>query len=101
MIVIVAGTVSVEPANRGAAQAAIRAMVAATRREPGCVSYDFSADFDDPARFHVREVWADEAALDAHFATPHVADFMRAARAFGVKSMDIQRYYVERVAPLR
>ena len=37
MIVIVAGTVNVEPANRDAAQAAIRAIVAATRREPGCI----------------------------------------------------------------
>lgn len=100
-MIVVAGHVRIDPANRAAALAAIRAVVAGTRQEAGNISYTFSADFDDESKFHVLEVWESEAALDAHFGTPHVAEFTKAARQFGVKEMQIQRYYVERVGPLR
>jgi 2-succinyl-5-enolpyruvyl-6-hydroxy-3-cyclohexene-1-carboxylate synthase len=40
------------------------------------------------------------AALDAHFGTPHVVEFAKAARQFGVKEMHIQHHYVERDGPL-
>lgn len=100
-MIVVAGHVRVDPANRAAALAAIRAVVAGTRQEPGNVTYTFAADFDDESTFHVFEVWESAEALEAHFGTPHVAEFARAARAFGVREMQIQRYYVERTGPLR
>jgi quinol monooxygenase YgiN len=100
-MIVVAGYVRVDPANRAAALAAIRAVVAGTRQEAGNISYTFSADLDDDSRFHVFEVWESEPALEAHFAKPHVAEFARAAARFGIRDMQIRRYYVERVAPLR
>jgi quinol monooxygenase YgiN len=43
-----------------------------SRREPGCLSYDLFEDKAVPGRFMTMEVWSDEAALDAHFKTPHI-----------------------------
>jgi hypothetical protein len=48
----------------------------------------------------VFEVWQSVTALEEHFRTPHAAEFQKAAAAFGVKEMQIRRYYVERVGPL-
>ena len=39
--------------------------------EPGCLRYDVLQDLADPNRFHVYEVFVDEAALAAHRSAPH------------------------------
>ena len=40
-------------------------------------------------------------ALDAHFASPHMAAFQAAVGGLGVKRMALQRYEVSSVGPLR
>lgn len=40
--------------------------VAATRAEPGCLSFEVWRSMADPVRFAVREVFRDRASLDAH-----------------------------------
>jgi len=52
-------------------------MIVASRREAGCVSYAYSVDLLDASRLRVIEIWASEAALREHFATPHMAEFRR------------------------
>lgn len=44
-----------------------------TRAEPGNVRYDLYQSLDRPDRFMRLEVWRDEAALERHKATPHLA----------------------------
>ena len=39
--------------------------------EPGCLVYHLLQDNEDPNRFHLYEVFADEAALEAHRQAPH------------------------------
>ncbi len=46
---------------------------APTRREAGCIQYDLHVDNGDPGSFAFYERWSDEAALDAHLKTPHIA----------------------------
>ena len=41
------------------------------RDEPGCFRFDILANADDPNLFHLYEVYADAAALDAHREAPH------------------------------
>jgi quinol monooxygenase YgiN len=72
-----------------------------TRREAGCISYTFSGDFADRGRFRVFEEWESQAALDAHFASPHMAAFQAAVGGLGVKRVAIQRYEVSSVGPVR
>ncbi|MDE1149049.1 MAG: putative quinol monooxygenase [Azospirillaceae bacterium] len=42
-----------------------------SRAEPGCRRFDFAAAKDEPGVYFLWEVFADQAALDAHYATPH------------------------------
>lgn len=52
-------------------------MYAPSRAEAGCSSYACFAQADRPDAFLFFEEWRDQAALDAHFATPHFAGFMQ------------------------
>jgi len=100
-MVVVAGSIGIDPAKREAAIAAAKEVMAATRQEPGCRSYAFSLDLDDPGRFHLFEHWESQAALDAHFKTPHMARFNAAVAGLGMREAAIQRYEVSKVGPLR
>jgi quinol monooxygenase YgiN len=75
-------------------RAAAAAMVADTRAEPGCLAYAFAEDIVDPGLVHIAERWADEAALGAHFATPHMARFNAALSKARVLSMKVTSYAV-------
>jgi quinol monooxygenase YgiN len=100
-VLIVAGEIEIDPAQREPAVAAAREMMEATRREPGCLGYTFSADLVDPGRFRIFEEWESQAALDAHFAAPHMAAFQAKVAGLGVRGMRIQKYEIARVGPLR
>ena len=49
---------------------------------------------------HVFEEWESQAALDAHFETPHMVKFQQAMGGFGIRGMNVKRYEVASVAPL-
>ena len=53
-------------------------MIEATRGEDGRLEYAFAQDLADPDLFRIVERWRDEAALAAHFQTPHMAAFQKA-----------------------
>ncbi len=93
-MLVVAGTIVVDPAKRDTASAAFDIMREATLKEPGCISYQSYFDRADPGTIFIFEEWEDDAALTAHFTAPHMADFGKAMGDFGVKSTDIQRYDV-------
>jgi quinol monooxygenase YgiN len=48
-------------------------LVAASRAESGCLSYELFRAADDPASFRTAEIWRDAAALETHMASAHVA----------------------------
>ena len=62
-----------KPEEADAVRAALSTLVAATRQERGCVSYALSESGAVPGTFVTDEQWTDQAALDAHMKTPHVA----------------------------
>lgn len=47
--------------------------------EPGCLHFDVTQDLADDHHFVFYELYEDEAAVDAHRATPHFAAWRRAA----------------------
>ena len=53
---------------------ALKALLAPTRAEKGCVSYDAHRSNDNPELFMMYETWESQAHLDAHFQTPHMVD---------------------------
>jgi quinol monooxygenase YgiN len=99
-MLIVSGRVPVRPERRAEAVAAALKMAAATQAEAGCRSYSFYSDLADPNTFFIYEEWEDEAALTAHFQTPHMAEFNAVIPAFVAGPPSINRYDVSTVAKL-
>ena len=91
-MIIVNGHLTIDPAQRDAAEAAIADAVAATRAEPGNIDYRFSADLADPGRINMVEIWEDQAAIDAHMGTDHLAAFMTAIGPCVAGSVSITSY---------
>jgi len=54
---------------------AAKTIVAASRAEPGCISYTLYRNPHEPTAFFFFEEWKDQAAIDFHFATPHFKAF--------------------------
>jgi len=98
-MVVIKGEVRLKAESRDAAVGALPALLAATRAEPGCGAYLFLPDLDDPNLVHVFEEWADEAALEAHMGSAHIAEFM-AATAGAVEGATFTRYDVTGSRPL-
>lgn len=99
-MLVIAGRIELDPKHRESAVAAAREMMAETAKEPGCRSYVFSAEFDDPGAFRIFEEWDSEDALKLHFQAPHMAKFRAAMGGFGIKSLKTLRYDVSKVGPL-
>ena len=54
---------------------AAKTIIAASRAEPGCISYTLYQDPYQRTVFFFFEEWKDQAAIDAHFAAPHFKAF--------------------------
>ena len=67
--------------NIAAIKDAIATMETASRAEEGCYDYTFSVELNNPNVLRITELWEDAAALQAHFATPHMAAFQAAMAA--------------------
>ncbi len=94
MTLIVAGTVRVPPENLDGLRPHMTAMMAASRAEDGCLAYGYAEDVTRPDLIHVFEVWRDQAALDAHFKTPHMAEWRAVWPSFGVSDRRLIAYEV-------
>jgi quinol monooxygenase YgiN len=74
-MILVVGRVRCDAANRDALVEALTRMQDASREEEGCLRYGFFAAVEDPLSFVAVEEWRDRAALDVHFAQPHLREF--------------------------
>jgi autoinducer 2-degrading protein len=53
---------------------------ASVRDEPGCLRFEVLQDASDPDTYYFFEVYADEAAFNAHRETPHFAMWNEASK---------------------
>jgi quinol monooxygenase YgiN len=83
-----------------AARSAIADMVAASCAEAGCIEYAFTQDLGDPSVLHIVEKWQDEAALAAHFATPHMAAFGAAIAGLDFTVIEARKFHSDDGAPV-
>lgn len=66
-----------KPGFEAALERELRAVVAPTHEEPGCLRYGLHRSVEDPAAFVMVERWASKEALDRHFTTPHVKTLLK------------------------
>ena len=93
-MVIIAGHLLVDPAERDAGVAAHADLVRRARGFDGCLHLAITADPLDPARINNVEVWRDAAALDAWRAVAH------APEGPAVVSAEVRRYDARDGGPL-
>ena len=60
-----------KPGQESFLEAELRALVAPTRREEGCVTYDLHRALEVPRAFLLHEVWATREDHRLHTQTPH------------------------------
>ena len=74
--------------------------VAASRQDEGCISYRLYEDTERPNEFVFIEEWESDAALQSHFATSHIAEFMRTLPAALIAAPDVRFHTIERTRDL-
>jgi quinol monooxygenase YgiN len=95
-MIVVVGRVRTDAKKRGELLRIAQAVVTASRRDEGCVSYRFYEDTEIANDFVFIEEWESEDALQQHFATPHIAEFMQAVPATLVAPPDVCFHTIER-----
>ena len=94
MLVVIA-TLPGNPEKREEITAALTKAAAASREDPGCVSYAVHVDMENVDRYVSVEVWEDQESLDAHFQTEHVAELMGLAGELLAGEVDLKVYPTE------
>ena len=59
------------PGKEGALEEALRANLAPTREEPGCLNIHLVRSIRDPRLFYIHSCFKDEAAFDLHAGLPY------------------------------
>ena len=98
-MVIVAGTIEVDPADRDKFLQGRADAVRATRSEPGCIEYSFSADGLDPGLIRIFEVWESQEDLTTHLGAM-AGQQGSGGPAVAVKKADVLQYAVSSSGPL-
>ena len=76
-MIIVHGTFPVKAELRDQALDLMRRMALASRAEVGCVSYEFYIGLSDPNLLLLFQEWESVEALQGHFDTDHMEDFLK------------------------
>ena len=80
-MIVVNAVIETTQADIEAMRSTMTAMETASQAEDGCHDYTFSIELNDPTRLRITERWETLEALQAHFQTPHMAEFQKAMAA--------------------
>jgi quinol monooxygenase YgiN len=101
MRIMITGQARLLPEQRDQTLAAAAAMRAHTLTEPGCLEYRFWVEPGDPNSLLLFELWAEQAALDAHLADPNLPGFSKAFRVGLDGGFDLTRFEIASSGALR
>ncbi len=99
-LIIIAGTVEVDPEQRAAALEAGCPHMEATRAQKGCLDYVWSADPLVPGRIYVFERWESQDDLHAHLTGPHYLAMRDTIARHGLRGADVLKYRPEISEPV-
>ena len=80
-----------DPSDAEFAASALRELRDASREEPGVMQYDVGRSSENPNIFALWEVYRNQEALDAHFASEHFQRIFANGLRSLVKDRDVQR----------
>ena len=76
-MVVLAVTWTAKATHEAEVAALFAKLTEASRKEPGCVMYQVHRHKTEPRRFFIYEQYKDDAALEAHRASPHFLQFAK------------------------
>jgi quinol monooxygenase YgiN len=77
-VLTIIARVKAKPGMEQRMQQDLLALLAPTRSEVGCLTFDLLIDINDPTVFMLYENWESKAALDVHFEQPYVKQVFQA-----------------------
>lgn len=90
MKLLVIAHITAQPQQIDALKTASEALMAATRKEEGCLSYSLYQSTSQPEQFIMYEQWESAAHLEQHQQTTHLQDFKEKAPAFLAGALDVE-----------
>jgi quinol monooxygenase YgiN len=99
-MILITGKAKLLPEHREAIIAAANTMSAASLAETGCIDYRFWLSTEDPHSMLLLEQWEDQAALEAHFTAPHLAEFGAALGPAVDGGFEVTRFDIASSGPL-
>jgi len=98
-MLLIIGTFRLPANNMEAARPIMKRMAEASRLEEGCLEYGYAEDVFAPGLIHVKEMWADQHALDRHFAATHLAEWRAAWPSLAIGDRHLRVYDVGEPRP--
>ncbi len=80
-------------ADPAAAKAAGDSLVAASRTDKGCISYDMYESVTTPGQYIIVETWENDSLLGVHSRAPHFEKYVPVLQSLG--TMNTQRFLIE------
>jgi quinol monooxygenase YgiN len=99
-MIVIQGTIVINPEKRDKTIEACNTMRAATIVEDGCLGYRFGFATDDPDVLMVAEQWESGDALVPHMASAHMAAFGAAIGEIVGGLVDVTRFEIASSGPL-
>lgn len=93
-MLLIVGTIRMPAGMLPEAVPAMKRMIESSRAEDGCEKYSYAEDVLDRGLIHVIELWRDQAALDRHFASRHIAEWRSAWSRLGIRDRNLRVYEV-------
>jgi quinol monooxygenase YgiN len=99
-VIVVAGRVEFDPAQRDAAVRGARELFAATRAQRGCLDYVWCADPSSESHVYVYERWSDTPSFAAHLAGPCYRGMLEVLGRHGLRGADVAKYRIDKSEPV-
>jgi quinol monooxygenase YgiN len=93
-MLLIAGTIRLPPEKLQEALPKMKRMIESSLAEDGCMEYSYGEDVLNTGLIHVKEVWRDQASLDRHFQSAHLAEWRMSWPHLGVRDRDLAVYEV-------
>ncbi|MFY0312677.1 putative quinol monooxygenase [Leisingera sp. D0M16] len=74
----IVANITANPGKTDLVKAELEKLIAITRAEAGCITYDLHQDNQNPAHFMFHETWESRELWQAHMQAPHLAAYMEA-----------------------
>ena len=93
MIKIVARSV-IKPGKKEEFLSLVEELIAESRKEEGCISYDLHEDINSPNCLAFIEEWKDEEAIKIHNASPHFTTIVPKLEELREKNSEVNLYKI-------